>query len=397
MDLIADTLSTVAQAAMPLKIVHVFRAPIGGLFRHVIDLVEGQIARGHRVGIIADASTGGTRADDTFAALTPKLALGLSRIAMRRPLNPTDLPATWHVIRRINETDADVIHGHGAKGGAYARLAFPKKQVLRAYTPHGGSLLLKHNDLSGRMYLALERMLLARRALYLFESAYSSDIFRDKIGTPNGMIRVIHNGVSQSEFEPVTAAPEATDLVFMGELRAVKGINVLIDAIALLRQRGRMVTATLVGSGPDAEALAAHVERLSLQDAIRFAPAMPARHVLTLGRVMVIPSYAESLPYVVLETAAAGMPLITTNVGGIPEIYGPLSNTLIPPGNVEALADAIERAIAHPAAAAELAQDLRARVAASFSQDGMVDGVLSAYVQALDDTSAEASPALAPR
>ena len=114
MDLIADTLSTVAQAAMPLKIIHVFRAPIGGLFRHVIDLVEGQIARGHRVGIIADASTGGTRADDTFAALTPKLALGLSRIAMRRPLNPTDLPATWHVTRRINETDADVIHGHGA-------------------------------------------------------------------------------------------------------------------------------------------------------------------------------------------------------------------------------------------------------------------------------------------
>ena len=109
----------------------------------------------------------------------------------------------------------------------------------------------------------------------------------------------------------------------------------------LLRERGTSVTATLVGNGPDEAALAAQVERLSLQDAIRFVSAMPARAALTLGHVMVIPSFAESLPYVVLETAAAGKPLITTNVGGIPEIYGPLSDALIPAGNVEALAEAI--------------------------------------------------------
>jgi glycosyltransferase involved in cell wall biosynthesis len=385
------------QAITPLKIIHVFRAPIGGLFRHVVDLVDGQIARGHSVGIIADSITGNDRADEIFAGLAPKLALGLTRIPMHRPLNPTDLHATWHVTRRINEADADVIHGHGAKGGAYARLAFPRKQLLRAYTPHGGSLLLKHDNLPGRMYLLLEKVLLARRALYLFESAYSGDIFREKIGTPNGIVRVIHNGVSKNEFESVTPAPDATDLVFMGEFRAVKGIDILIDAIALLRERGRSVTATFVGNGPDEAALAAHAERLSLADAIRFASAIPARQVLTLGRVMVIPSYAESLPYVVLETAAAGMPLVTTNVGGIPEIYGPLSNALVPPGNAEALADAIEHALANPAAAAKLAQDLRARVASSFSQDGMVDGVLSAYLQALGSPSAARSSALASR
>ncbi len=102
--------------------------------------------------------------------------------------------------RRITETGADVIHGHGAKGGAYARLAFPGRKVVRAYTPHGGSLLLRHDNLAGRMYLTLERILLARRALYLFESAYSGDLFREKIGKPNGIVRVIHNGVSKAEF-----------------------------------------------------------------------------------------------------------------------------------------------------------------------------------------------------
>ncbi|MGE3990010.1 glycosyltransferase family 4 protein [Pseudorhodoplanes sp.] len=373
---------------MPINILHVFRAPVGGLFRHVVDLVRGQIACGHRVGIIADSLTGNARSDEIFADLAPRLALGLTRIPMHRQLNPLDAPAVFHVTRRIQQTGADVIHGHGAKGGAYARLAVPGRRVVRAYTPHGGSLLLSHDNWSGRLYLTLERILLARPALFLFESAYSGVVFRQKIGEPNGIVRVIHNGVSRSEFEPVAPVPDATDLVFIGEFRPVKGIDILIDAIARLHATGRPVTATLVGSGPDEAALKAQVERLSLRHAIRFVPATPAREALAFGRVMVIPSRAESLPYVVLEAAAAAKPLITTNVGGIPEIFGPLSKALIEPGKAQALADAIARTIGSPAAAEHLAQQLRDRVAASFSIDAMVDGVLSAYREAM----AEAIP-----
>jgi glycosyltransferase involved in cell wall biosynthesis len=386
-----------AKPAMPLNVIHVFRAPVGGLFRHVVDLVRGQIARGHRVGIIADSSTGNARSDEIFAELAPKLALGLTRIPMRRQLDPLDLPAVLHVTSRIRETGADVIHGHGAKGGAYVRLAMPGRRLVRAYTPHGGSLLLNHDNWSGRMYLTLERILLMRPTLFLFESAYSGQIFREKIGKPNSLVRVIHNGVSKAEFEPVTPVPDATDLVFIGEFRPVKGIDILIDAIAGLHAAGRAVTATLVGSGPDEAALKAQVQRLSLQDAIRILPAMPARKALTLGRIMVIPSRAESLPYVVLETAAAGKPLITTHVGGIPEIYGPLSTALIEPDNTEALASAIARTLDNPAVAAKLAAELRLRVAASFSVDAMVDGVVSAYRQAMAETIPVHGAALAPK
>ncbi len=113
-------------------------------------------------------------------------------------------------------------------------------------------------------------------------------------------------------------------------------------------------------------------------------PAMPARQALTLGRIMVVPSRAESLPYVVLEAAAAGKPLIATRVGGIPEIYGPLSDTLVPPTDAAALARAIAQAIDHPDATADVARKLRERVAASFSVDSMVDGVLAAYQTALE-------------
>lgn len=370
-------------AAKPMNILHVFRAPVGGLFRHVVDLARGQIARGHRVGLIADSRTGGERAEEALAALAPQLALGLTRLPMHRQLNPGDAIAAWHVTRRITQAGADVVHGHGAKGGAYARLAFAQQSVVRAYTPHGGSLLFGHNTLAGKIYLTLERILMRRGDLFLFESAYSRDIFNAKIGNPGGIVRVVHNGVSKAEFEPVALVPDATDIVFMGELRHVKGIDILIEAIGQLRQGGRKLSATLVGSGPDEAALRAQVTRLGLDAAIRFMPAMAARSAFALGRVMTVPSRAESLPYAVLESVAAAKPLVTTRVGGIPEIYGPLADALVPAENPQALAKALIRTLDDPAAAKALAEQLRARVAAQFSVDVMVEGVLAAYAEAI--------------
>jgi glycosyltransferase involved in cell wall biosynthesis len=366
-----------------LNILHVFRAPVGGLFRHVLDLTQEQIARGHRVGLIADQRTGGPRADEVLRQLEPSLALGLTRIPMRRHAGPGDVVVLAHVMRRIAQSGADVVHGHGAKGGAYARMAFTTPRAVRAYTPHGGSLLFGHDTLAGKIYLTTEKLLMLRGDLFLFESAYSAQMFRRKIGSPRGLVRIVHNGVSRQEFEPIETRADATDLVFMGELRLLKGIDILIDAIALLHRDGRGVTATLVGDGPDRELLHGQVERLGLATSIRFMPAMPARQAQTLGRIMVVPSRVESLPYVVLEAAAAAVPLIATRVGGIPEIYGPLSDTLVEPENAGALAQAIVRAIDQPAATADTARGLRERVAASFSVESMVDGVLSAYQAAL--------------
>jgi glycosyltransferase involved in cell wall biosynthesis len=367
----------------PLNILHVFRAPVGGLFRHVLDLTREQIARGHRVGMIADSLTGGATAEKILGELAPSLALGLSRYPMYRHANPGDMLALAHVMRRVANAKADVVHGHGAKGGAYARLSFNARRAVRAYTPHGGSLLFGHESLAGKFYLTTERLLMLRGDLFLFESGYSEQIFRRKIGNPRGLVRVVHNGVSRAEFTPIESRADASDLVFMGELRPVKGVDVLIEAIAILKREGRRVTATLVGSGPERDALQIQVGRLGLSSDICFKTAMPAREALTLGRIMVVPSRAESLPYVVLEAAAGSKPLITTKVGGIPEIYGSLSNALIAPEDAAALAQAIARTLDEPAGAADRARQLHDRVAASFSVESMVDGVLAGYRDAL--------------
>ena len=126
-------------APRPLNILHVMRAPVGGLFRHVADLARGQAARGHRVGIVADATTGGDQAEAVLADLSSVLALGVTRVPMSRHIGPRDLAAVAHVSARVAAAAVDVLHGHGAKGGAYARLAH-RRGGIRVYTPHGGSL-----------------------------------------------------------------------------------------------------------------------------------------------------------------------------------------------------------------------------------------------------------------
>jgi glycosyltransferase involved in cell wall biosynthesis len=370
-------------ATGPLNILHVFRAPVGGLFRHVVDLAHGQTALGHKVGLIADNTTGGTRAEEVLAGLRSELALGISRYPFPRNLGFGDFGGVRHVTQRIAQTQAHVIHGHGAKGGAYARLAIAPEQTIRAYTPHGGSLHYRAGTPLGLIYLGLERMLMPSGQLYLFESAYSRDAFRAKIGIPKGIVRVVHNGIGDAEFEEVEPSADATDLLFVGELRALKGIDLLIDAVESLHAQGRRVSATIVGSGPDEKALHTAVQARDLGQTVRFFPAMPARRAFSLGRVMVVPSRAESLPYIVLEAAGAGLPLVAARVGGIPEIFGTDSPRLVPPEDAPALAAAIAAVLDHPQESRQSAENLRRHVREAFSVRPMVEQIVAAYRQAL--------------
>jgi len=222
-----------------------------------------------------------------------------------------------------------------------------------------------------------------RTELFLFESNYIADLFRTVIGRPAAMVRVVRNGISEAEFEPVTPRADATDIVCVGELRPVKGIDVLIEALAVLARSGRRVSATIAGEGPEARRLQAQAHRLGVADQIRFIGYCPARAAFTMGRMLVIPSRAESLPYVVLEAAAAGLPIIATGVGGVPEIFGPQATHLIPPDDVGALINAIATAIDGREQVHGVAQTLRTRVRSEFSVRTMVECNLAAYREAI--------------
>jgi glycosyltransferase involved in cell wall biosynthesis len=363
----------------PLRILHATRAPVGGIFRHILDLANGQADRGHHVGIVADSLTGGERAEQALAEIAPRLKLGVHRLAIHREPLPTDALVWARFLRLIRRLKPDVLHGHGAKAGAFIRLKTAAADTIRVYTPHGGSLHYPLSSLKGALYSRLERALMNSTDLFLFESAFARDTYQRTIGKPNGLVRCVFNGVTANEFDPIVKADDATDLVYVGEFRNIKGADLLIDAVARLRADGRPVTLTLAGDGEESQHLKAQIQRLNLGDAARFIGHVKARYGFSKGSLLVVPSRGDSMPYVVIEAAAAGVPMVAANVGGIPEIFGTHTDALFAPNIAAAMADAIESALEDPAAALERAKALRERIFLHFSQKAMVEGVLAGY------------------
>lgn len=365
-----------------LRILHAVRAPVGGIFRHILDVANGQAERGHQVGIVADSLTGGDRAATALAEIAPRLSLGVHRMPMQREPHFTDVMAWTRFMRLVGRLRPDVLHGHGAKAGAFVRMKPASKDVIRVYTPHGGSLHYPSNTLKGQVYSRLERALMNRTELFLFESAFARNTYQRLIGAPSGLVKCVFNGVTADEFDPIEPADDATALVYVGEFRHIKGADLLIDAVAQLRARGRPLTLTLGGDGEETAALKAQVQRLGLTDAVRFIGHIKPRYGFSKGRLLVVPSRGDSMPYVVIEAAAAAMPIIAANTGGIPEIFDSHTDALFAAGNAAAMADAIRTAMDAPEALRARADALRERISLHFSQKAMVEGVITGYREA---------------
>nr|WP_264586290.1 glycosyltransferase [Rhodoblastus acidophilus] len=368
-----------------LRIVHVLRAPVGGLFRHVIDLAAAQAALGHQVGLIADSSTGGDAAARAFRAIAPHLALGVERFPMRREPHLADFAGILRVYRHALRLRPDVLHGHGSKGGLFARANgfLPGLgDVVRAYTPHGGSF---HHQPGHALHMFVERLVAAQTDILFFESDYIANEVSKGVGPTRALTRVAKNGLRPDELAPAPLDACAAEFLYVGELSSHKGVDTLIDALAIIHGAGaQKPNLVIVGSGRELDRLAAMVERYDLNRHVTFHGVLPAREAFALGRVVVAPSRAESLPYIVLETLAAEKPLIATDVGGVGEIFGPLRDRLIPRDRADILARAMVEAMTRPLEqlqAESLA--LKTHVAQHFSVDAMVRDVLAGYREAL--------------
>jgi glycosyltransferase involved in cell wall biosynthesis len=378
----------------PLRVLHCLRAPIGGLFRHVHDLAKGQSELGLEVGIICDSETGGEAAARALARLADNCALGVTRCAMPRQIGPGDWRGYRAVKRPAAELGVRVLHGHGAKGGAYARLAARglkrKGAGPRAfYTPHGGSLHYSPATLTGRLYIQAERRLAPLTDGIIFESLFSARRYSALIGEPSCPVSIVPNGLYAHEFYEAALTDNAADFVFVGELRQLKGIDILLAALAAQRTV-YPATAVIVGSGPDEMDFRRLAQKLGIEDKVAFVGSLPARTAFARGRCVVVPSRAESFPYVVLEAAAAQMPLIATEVGGIPEIVDGTDTPLIRPGDIGALAAQMRAFLAAPRPFLDRAARLQQHVAKRLTVERMTREIVEFYLAVLGNSETRA-------
>jgi colanic acid/amylovoran biosynthesis glycosyltransferase len=166
-------------------------------------------------------------------------------------------------------------------------------------------------------------------------------------------IKVVHCGLERSFYEAVPAsAVVAPRLVCVGRLVAEKGQLLLVEAVAALAARGVKVELVLAGDGPHRGLLEESIRKLDLGESVRITgwiSSSQVREEILAARAMVLPSFAEGLPVVIMEAMALRRPVITTFVAGIPELVRHGSNGwLIPAASLEDLVQAIEACISLP-------------------------------------------------
>ncbi|WP_310619580.1 glycosyltransferase [Flexibacterium corallicola] len=335
----------------PLKIFHCVRSPSGGILRHLEDLADQQAAAGHEVGIICDHPAGGSYDEERLSHLQKHLALGLHRLPIGREPSPADIMCVLRTRVILSRSQAQVVHGHGAKGGMLARFGaamWPRARPapLRIYSTHGGSLHFSQNTSQGKLYLQLERWQERHSDGLLFVCEQERRSYLEKIGPPACKNRVVHNGLRDEDFISVPCQQAATDFLYIGELRDLKGVDLLLHALKITSEKtGSPLTLTIVGDGPDKEKYLTLCHRLELNGQVNFTGHLPIKRALTHGRIAVVPSRQEAFPYIVLEMLAAGKPLLATDSGGIREIFSSTPYTLMEPYSLPSLAVSMEKAL----------------------------------------------------
>jgi len=364
-----------------LTIVHILRAPMGGVMRHVRDLARLHAQAGHKTGIICDVPGTDGYNEALLAELDQALPLGVQRVSMQRSVGPGDFLASRKVTALIDALNPDVLHGHGAKGGVYARLC-GNGRPARLYSPHGGSLHYDAGKPTGMVYFKVERWLERKTDRMLFVADFERRTYESKIGALTCPWTVCYNGLGEEEFIPLRTAESAVDFLFIGEIRTLKGPDVFVEALKRLHADGIAATARMVGAGPQGDEIQNQIRDAGLSDYVTMSRPAPAREAFAGARTVVIPSRAEAMPYIVIEALAAGKPVITTRVGGIPEIFASHSGALIDPGDPAQLYRKMKLAAEDSAALAHEMPDLAA-LKDRFSAQTMADTVLDSYLACL--------------
>jgi glycosyltransferase involved in cell wall biosynthesis len=282
-----------------------------------------------------------------------------------------------------------VIHAHSSKAGALARAlkpALPCTPVV--YSPHGYAFAGHFESERQRTaYRLIEACLspLTSRTLCVceFERALARQV------GPARRTRAVHNGV-EPPADAVRPDPRVAALAERGPvvgalslLRPGKGVETLVDAAPRILERHPQATIAVAGDG----ALQADLER-------RIAGAGVHGQVVLLGRlpdagallsgttVAVNPSWAESFPYAVLESMAAGVPMVSTRVGGIAEALDDgRTGLLVPARDPRALADAVSALLDDPDRARRMGGAAREHAAQRFTLDLMADGAAAVYAE----------------
>jgi glycosyltransferase involved in cell wall biosynthesis len=254
------------------------------------------------------------------------------------------LEAAW-LTRRLERLRVEHVHAHfGTNPVAVAMIVRAWGGPPFSVTVHGP------NEFDSPVHLSLSRKIAAARLVAGISAYGRSQLMRWSSPADWGKIKIIRCGLGPDFLNrtPIPVQPDSKEFVCIARLAAAKGLPLLIEASARLRDRGEQFTVTIIGDGELRSSLEEQIRREKLEDYVRLAgirSSADIREHLESARAFVLPSFAEGLPVVIMEALALARPVVTTRIAGIPELVDDQCGWVITPGSVEELVGALSAAL----------------------------------------------------
>ncbi|HBH35128.1 MAG TPA: hypothetical protein DDW45_01590 [Gammaproteobacteria bacterium] len=367
----------------PVKILHLFVSlPVGGAENLLLSILN-KLDPERFSSIVCCINKRMEVGDKMMAAGIPVIELNL----LNR--GGTDPNIVRELLKLIHKESIDLVHSHMYHANLYGRFAARKAGIPAIASIHNIYARQKWHRRLVNWYLARHTATI---------TAGSEDIKRDVMHydhVPEPLIEIIPNSVDLSRSDSALTKKEARErlgiadnlllLGTVGRLAEQKGHRYLIDALALLNGRGIKPHLLLIGEGKEETSLKEQVAEKGLQEQIHF---LGTRNDLgDLFRAMdifVMPSLWEGLSLAMLSAMAAKLPIVATSVGGIPEVLGENEyGIVVPPADIEPLAEAIMRCVTNNDLAREIAEKGAQHVREHYSDAAMVARFQEIYEKAL--------------
>jgi colanic acid/amylovoran biosynthesis glycosyltransferase len=282
-----------------------------------------------------------------------------------------------HVGMRLRQSGITRLHAHFA--GMAARTAFWIGQffgIPYSFTAHA-------NDIFAPRDFAISLAKLVQNAAAVVTvSDYSAGLLKEQFPESAGKIHRVYNGVDPAQFHPADFGSGVPGIVSIGRLIEKKGFADLIEACRLLKPRGRPFGCEIIGEGPLEAALRAQIAEAGLESCVKLAGPLTQSEIvsrLAFATIFVLPCTREAsggmdnLPTVIMEAMAAGLPVISTPMGGIPEMVEHEKNgALVPERDPAAICVAMENLIADPVRARKFGERGREMAREKFSIEANV-------------------------
>ncbi len=363
-----------------MHILHIYKdypPVLGGIEGHVRDLAEGLVARGHRVTVLVTSTDRRTCIEQSSPALTVIRAARMLHLAST-PLSPA-------MIALARTIFADIVHlQFPYPPGDLAALAAPGSPPL--IVSYQSDIVRQKNLL--RIYRPLQALTL-RRAARIIASSPGYIVSSPFLRPHATKCDVVPLGIDVMRFTPGNRqARDVLRLLFVGRLRYYKGLHVLIEAL----RRVAGAELWIAGDGPERMRLERQVIDAGLGDRVRFLGDVADEDLPDLYRqadVFVLPSHlrAEAFGIALAEALASGLPCISTALGTGTDFVNIHNETglVVPPGDVTALAQAIQRLLDDPALRQRFGAAGVRRVRELFVRERMINGIERVYRQVANE------------